>query len=86
MAMKLVVELDSAGNLSKHLYVVSVYSEHLVRYVRLGVYGTLFMVIEHVDGDAAGGGAGVHKEPWLVGAEKVMNVRLRIGEGGRVSL
>ena len=86
MAMKLVVELDSAGNLSKHLYVVSVYSKHLVRYVRLGVYGTLFMVIEYVDGDAAGGGAGVHKELWLVGAEKVMNVRLRIGEGGRVSL
>ena len=86
MAMKLVVELDSAGNLSKHLYVVSVYSKHLVRYVRLGVYGTLFMVVEHVDGDAAGGGAGVHEEQRLVRAEKVANMRLRIGEGGWVSL
>ena len=75
-----------AGDLSKLLDVVSIHSEHMVRHVRLGVDSTLFVVVKHVNGDAAGGGAGVHKELWLVGAEKVMNVRLRIGEGGRVSL
>ena len=54
MAVELVVELDSAGDLPEHLDMVSVHSEHVVRHVRLGVNGTSFMVIRHADGDAAG--------------------------------
>ena len=55
--------MDSAGNISKHFYVVSVHSKHVVQHVRLEVDGTSFMVVEHVEGDAAGRGASVHEEP-----------------------
>ena len=45
----------------------------------------LFSVIQHVDGDAAGRGAGVDEEHRLVQPEQIANVQLRDGEGSWVS-
>ena len=55
-----------------------------MRMVGLGVEGAAFMVVKHVNGDAAGRGASVHKEPGLVWVAQVTHMRLQIGEGRRV--
>ena len=69
MVVELVVKLDDADNFAKHLDVVPIHSEHMVRHVGLGVEGMAVMVVNHDYGDAAGRGAGVYEEPRLVGVE-----------------
>ena len=49
-----------------------------------GINRLLFLFIEHVNGDTGRQCTGVDKVHRLVRAEQILNMQLRIGEGGQV--
>ena len=71
-----------AGDGTEHLDVIFVDCKHMVRVVSLGVEVEEFIVVEQGDWKAAGDGAGVHDEPWLVRVVEVAHMRLQNCQGG----